>query len=127
MTALELLAQAAIMAVVALGAWVAMGEGMILAPLREWAERTNAPALVMPDDKSHYIHLWPAWIRNPLTACPRCMCSAWGIAALIICGFGVGVSWNFELYILVIDWQRVAQLPVLILAAVGIQEMLHRP
>ena len=109
MTALELLAQAAIMAVVALGAWVAMGEGMVM---RQFAR---------------FVARFPSLIANPLATCPRCMCSAWGIAALIVCGFGVGVSWNFELHILAIDWQRVAQLPVLILAAVGIQEMLHKP
>ena len=109
MIALELLAQAAIMAVVALGAWVAMGDGMVLHQF------------------ARFVAWFPSWISNPIAVCPRCMCSAWGIWTLIICGFGVGVSWNFELHILAIDWHRLAQLPVLILAAAGIQEMLHKP
>jgi hypothetical protein len=105
---IELLAQAAIMAVAALGAWTAMGDGMVLRSVYVWAERL------------------PSWAAKPLATCPRCMCSAWGIAALLICGAGVGVSWNFDLGILALDWSRIAQIPVLILAAVGIQEMLHR-
>ena len=107
--ALDMIAQAALMAVVALGAWTAMGEGMAL----RWLAWVAA--------------LFPAWITKPLATCPRCMCSVWGIAALIVCGFGVGVSWNHELHMVALDWARIAQIPVLIIAAVGIQELLHRP
>jgi hypothetical protein len=108
--ALDLVFQAALMAVVALGAWTAMGEGMLMERFARLVER-----------------IAPAWIAKPISSCPRCMCSAWGITALLLCGFGVGVSWNFDLGILALDWSRIAQLPMLILAAVGIQEMLHRP
>ena len=97
MTALDLLTQATIMAVVALGAWTAMGEGMILSFVTRWAEKL------------------PKWMAKPIATCPRCMCSIWGIAALFLLGYDFSSTWN------------VAQLPVLILAAVGIQELLHRP
>jgi len=97
MTALDLLTQATIMAVVALGAWTAMGEGMILSFVTRWAEKL------------------PKWMAKPIATCPRCMCSIWGIAALFLLGYDFSSTWN------------VAQLPVLTLAAVGIQELLHRP
>ena len=97
MTALDLLAQATILAVVALGAWTAMGEGMVLSFVTRWAEKL------------------PKWMAKPLATCPRCMCSVWGLAALLVLGFDFGSTWN------------IVQLPVLILAAVGIQELLHRP
>jgi len=97
MSTIIFLAQAAIMAVVALGAWTAMGEGMILSFVTRWAE------------------LLPKWMAKPLATCPRCMCSIWGIAALFLLGYDFSSTWN------------VAQLPVLILAAVGIQELLYRP
>lgn len=97
MIALDLLTQATIMAVVALGAWTAMGEGMILSFVTRWAEKL------------------PKWMAKPIATCPRCMCSIWGIAALFLLGYDFSSTWN------------VAQLSVLILAAVGIQELLHRP
>lgn len=138
--ALELFVQAAIMAAVALGAWVAMGDGMILAFVRRFIEQTIPPD--EPTDKAK--HVFPSWVRNPLTACPRCMCSVWGITALLLLGFGVGVQLDFTSSGMVtfndamelvpvdepwirVDWSRLAQIPVLILAACGIQEMLHRP
>ena len=97
MIALDLLAQATIMAVVALGAWTAMGEGMVLSFVTRWAEKL------------------PKWMAKPLATCPRCMCSIWGIAALFLLGYDFSSTWN------------IVQLPVLILAAVGIQELLYRP
>jgi hypothetical protein len=106
---LDFLAQAALMAVVALGAWTAMGDGMILGWFRRLVER--------------FVH---HFLAHPLATCPRCMCSVWGIAALLVCGLGVGISWNFELDVLVLNWSRIVQIPVLILAAVGIQELLQR-
>ena len=135
-----LLAQAAIMAVVALGAWIAMGDGDILHFMRRFIEQTIPPD--EPTDKAK--HIFPSWVRNPLAACPRCMCSVWGIVALLLLGFGVGIQLDFtpsdmmtfndamelvpvdEPWIRV-DWSRLAQIPVLILTAVGLQEMLHRP
>ena len=97
MTALDLLTQATIMAVVALGAWTAMGEGMVLSFVTRWAE------------------MLPKWMAKPIATCPRCMCSIWGIAALFLLGYDFSSTWN------------IVQLPVLILTAVGIQELLHRP
>jgi hypothetical protein len=97
MIAIDLLAQAAIMAAVALGAWTAMGEGMVLSFVTRWAE------------------MLPKWMAKPLATCPRCMCSAWGIAALFLLGYDFSSTWN------------IVQLPVLILTAVGIQELLYRP
>ncbi len=107
MIALDLLAQAALMAVVALGAWTAMGEGMVL---HWWTKLVEG-------------HVHP-FLAKPLATCSRCMCSVCGIAALAVCGLDPGFTWNAGP---AIDWPRVAQLPVLILAAVGIQEMLHKP
>jgi ABC-type phosphate transport system permease subunit len=97
MSTIIFLAQAAIMAVVALGAWTAMGEGMILSFVTRWAEKL------------------PKWMAKPLATCPRCMCSVWGIVALLALGYDFSSTWN------------IVQLPVLILAAVGIQELLYRP
>lgn len=123
MHAIELLAQATIMAVVALGAWAAMGEGMALSGVARIAGKL------------------PSWLSMPLATCPRCMVSVWGITALIVCGVDLGVSLNLSGHMLRFDeamnlqpvppielnWSRLAQLPVLILAACGLQEMFHRP
>lgn len=120
---IELLAQAAFMAVVALGAWTAMGDGMVLNRIARFANRI------------------PSWIRNPLASCPRCMCSLWGIASLLICGIDIGIDVNLFGPQVTLDalgdfvaappvsfhWPRLIEIPVLILAAVGIQEMLHKP
>lgn len=106
--AVDLLFQACFMAVVALGAWVAMGDGMALAWLGRFVARMGLGALAMP-----------------LATCPRCMVSVWGLGTLLLSGTGIGVGiadgglW--------LDPERLAQLPVLILAACGIQEILHRP
>lgn len=97
MSALDLLAQSTIMAVVALGAWTAMGEGMVLHFVARWAE------------------FLPKWMAKPVATCPRCMCSVWGIIALLALGYDFSSTWN------------IAALPVLVLAAVGAQELLHRP
>lgn len=153
MTALEFLGQAFLMAVVTLGAWTAMADGMVLGWFRKWIERT---ALVKTKTKNVYTGrtmnstdgttapVFPVWVRNPVASCPRCMCSFWGIVALLLFGFGVGIEFDFtpsgmltfndamelvpvdEPWIRV-DWSRLAQIPALILAACGIQEMLHRP
>lgn len=118
-----LLAQAALMAVVALGAWTAMAEGMTLNFIARFAARM------------------PAWIAKPLATCPRCMCSLWGIAALIVCGIDIGIDINLfgpQLALdaagefipapaVAIDALRLIEIPALIIAAVGIQEILHRP
>jgi hypothetical protein len=134
MMALNLMAQAAIMAVVALGAWTAMGDGMILGWWSKfWSHTTTTRESYIDVNGSEVVvkqvttPRFPHWLSSPLATCPRCMCSAWGITALLVCGFGVGISWNFELSMLSLYWPRIAQIPVLILAAVGVQEMLHKP
>jgi hypothetical protein len=54
------------MALAPLGAWVAMGEGMVL---EWWAKMlSNLPTL----------------LQKPLATCPRCMVSAWGIPAALL-------------------------------------------
>lgn len=122
--AVDLLVQTTLMAAVALGAWVAMGDGMILRWFAKLVE-----------------HL-PPFVAKPLTSCPRCMCSVWGLATLVATGFGVGVSINFgpDVYtfnqaaelvavhrpLIAIEWARVAQVLAMIFAAIGVQELLHR-
>jgi hypothetical protein len=54
-----------VMAVVPLGAWVAMGEGMVL---DWWAKLVST---------------LPTFLQKPLATCPRCMVSAWGIPAAL--------------------------------------------
>lgn len=64
----------AVMAMASLGVWTAMGEGMILEPL-----------------KKRYDNL-PNWARKPLSTCPRCMVSTWGTTAVVCLGL------PFDLY-----------------------------
>ena len=120
--AIELLAQAALMAMIALGAWTAMGDGMILNFVARFADKM------------------PAWIAKPLATCPRCMCSIWGITALLVFGLDVGIDTNLFGPQVTIDalgdfvpvppvsfhLPRLVEIPALIIAAVGIQEILHR-
>lgn len=81
-----------VMALVPLGAWVAMGEGMVL----EWV-----PGVCRN---------MPVWIQKPLTSCPRCMVSAWGVPTALL------VFPDLNLWLL----------PVYMLGACGLQELLHR-
>ena len=60
------LAIIAVMALVPLGAHVAMGEGMVL---QWWWNALNS---------------LPAFLAKPLGHCPRCMVSAWGIPAALL-------------------------------------------
>jgi len=83
----------AVMALVPLGAWVAMGEGMVL---ERWAKFITA-------------NVPPFWTK-PLATCARCMVSAWGIPAALLTFPDLN------------PWL----LPIYILAAVGLQEAIHR-
>ena len=86
------LAAILIMALTAWGAFQSMADGMILAPLRRLLERL------------------PLWAQKPLTACPYCMVSVWGTAAVLLtCGFPHPIAW-----------------PIYALAAVGLQDLLNR-
>jgi F0F1-type ATP synthase membrane subunit c/vacuolar-type H+-ATPase subunit K len=57
-----------VMALVALGAFVAMGDGMILSALRRGVAKL------------------PEVARKPLTACAYCMVSVWGTSAVLVLG-----------------------------------------
>ena len=57
-----------VMALVAMGAFVSMGEGMAL----HWLAKATA---IVPEP----------W-RHPLSTCPRCMVSVWGTTAVIFLG-----------------------------------------
>jgi hypothetical protein len=83
----------AVMALVPLGAWIAMGEGMVLEKLHTFIVK----------------HVTPFWAK-PLCDCARCMTSAWGIPAVLL------TFPDLNLWLL----------PVYILAAVGLQEAIHR-
>lgn len=121
--AIDLFAQAALMAVVALGAWTAMGDGMVLNFIARFADKM------------------PAWVAKPLATCPRCMCSVWGIAALLVFGIDIGIDTNLFGPQVALDalgdfvpvppvsfnWPRLIEIPALVIAAVGAQEILHRP
>jgi hypothetical protein len=112
----------AVMALVPLGAWVAMGEGMVL----EWWSKFWAwlPDAIMPKgfDPS-WTAFWMVaylplreftnllrWLSKPFATCPRCMCSIWGIPAALL------AFPDLNLWLL----------PVYLLAAVGLQEAIHR-
>ena len=69
------------MALVSLGAHVAMGEGMIL----EWWHRL--------------CDRFPPFLAKPLGYCPRCMVSAWGIPAALIT-FPDLTPWLLPVYLL---------------------------
>jgi hypothetical protein len=107
----------AVIALVPLGAWIAMGEGMVL----EWWAKlwtattttrefyTNAEGIdvvVKEETKNDY----PLWLHKPLATCPRCMVSAWGIPAALL------TFPDMNLWLL----------PVYLLAACGLQEAIHR-
>lgn len=105
-----------VMALVPLGAWVAMGEGMVL---EWWVQWWTGPRKLteveehiryMDNDNSPLPLRFPPWITKPLAECPRCMVSAWGIPAVL---------WTFPDLNL---WL----LPVYMLAAAGLQELLQR-
>ena len=96
----DVLTHAALIAAVSLGAWTAMGEGMVLA----FIPRLLAWARV------------PAWVRAPLCDCPRCTVSVWGAATLFALG-----AWPSG------PLMGLPEFIVTIIAATGIQEMIHRP
>jgi hypothetical protein len=117
----------AIMALVPMGAWVAMGEGMILGwipkllnrgyritkPKRPTLDEYHAMTSEEQDkafaDRGIVIRI-PDWMKKPLIACPRCMVSVWGIPAVYALGYAPE------------GWL----LPVYLLAACGLQELLQR-
>ena len=57
-----------VMALVAMGAFVSMGEGMAL----HWLAKATA---IVPEP----------W-RHPLSTCPRCQVSVWGTLAVLVLG-----------------------------------------
>jgi len=109
----------AVMALVPLGAWIAMGEGMVL---EWWSKFWGMTTRIVGGDarrefydsvngsQSDRVHIISAWLRKPLAECPRCMVSAWGIPAALL------TFPDINLWLL----------PVYILAACGLQEAIHR-
>ena len=71
----------AVMALVPLGAWIAMGDGMVM----EWWSKAFSK---LPDI-----------ISKPLATCPRCMVSAWGIPAALL-AFPELNLWLLPVYLL---------------------------
>ena len=99
----------AVMALVARGAFVSMGEKMILEPLGKLV------ALIP----------WEG-LRKPLGSCSYCMVSAWGITAacaldLLPCPEIVWYDW-FPM----IHWDVFPEIIVYLLCAVGLQSMMER-
>lgn len=70
----------AVMALAASGAFISMGEGMILAPLGKFLWKVPEP-----------------W-RHALASCQRCMVSVWGTAAVY--ALGIAPEW----YLLPVYW-----------------------
>lgn len=71
---LNTLAGGATVGLAAMGAYVATRPGMIMGKVGELAERMKARGG------------WRAWAAKPLGGCSRCMCSTWGLAALLATG-----------------------------------------
>lgn len=103
----------AIMSLGALGAWVAMGPGMVFEPFAKFVERRGSFTV--------FGRTFPPWIpaklRHPLATCARCMVSIWGSIAVVILGV---VPEGLTVVELVVCW------PVYLLCAVGLQELLSR-
>ena len=91
---------AIIMATFAQGIHFAMNEGNIL----HWLRKILVRIAPQPQGKPR------AHISDSLYACPRCMCSVWGIPAVLMVLFA---PW----------WLCI---PIYVACAVGIQEMIDR-
>jgi hypothetical protein len=108
----------AVMALVPLGAWTAMGEGMVM----EWWYRlvTKTRTVITPpgrDARGRWVKaskkqvpIIPVFWAKPLATCSRCMVSAWGIPAALLTFPDLN------------PWL----LPVYALGAVGLQEIIDR-
>lgn len=78
MTHIEIIA---IMGLVALGVWAAMGQGMILHGYYRWASNTL-----------------PAWAFFMTAECSRCMVTIYGTAAVLLMGYTFD-PWMWPVYI----------------------------
>lgn len=78
MTHLEIIA---IMGLVALGVWTAMGQGMILHGYYRWASTTL-----------------PAWAFFMTAECSRCMVTIYGTSAVLLLGYTFD-PWMWPVYI----------------------------
>ncbi|TXH44723.1 MAG: hypothetical protein E6Q97_32350 [Desulfurellales bacterium] len=78
MTHLEIIA---IMGLVALGVWAAMGEGMVLSIFRKGVEEMFQPL-----------------VAKPLATCPRCMVTIYGTGAVLLLGYTFD-PWMWPVYI----------------------------
>jgi hypothetical protein len=114
---MEHLINIAVMALVPLGIWVAMGEGMVLEWLHKWWTRPRKLSEAeehirhMEGDESPLPSRFPPWIQKPLATCARCMVTGWGVPAVLLLNAG-------DVSILAL----LAYIP----AAVGLQELIDR-
>jgi hypothetical protein len=67
---MEHLINIAVMALVPLGIWVAMGEGMVL----QWLHKM--------------VSKLPPMLSKPLATCARCMVTGWGVPAVLLLNAG---------------------------------------
>jgi uncharacterized membrane protein len=95
----------AVMALVPLGIWVAMGQGMVLEWWHKWVSNTKSHELFGG------LFLWPAFLQKPFATCARCMVTGWGVPAVFLLNSG-------DVSILAL----LAYIP----AAVGLQELIDR-
>ena len=104
-----------VMAIAALGMFVATGEGMIFEAFGKWVERTRPnDGKVVGKTVSKSVPVIPLFWQKPIATCPRCMVTIYGTAAAILIG------------VLPLDFAHLIAWPVYILCAVGLQELLSR-
>src|SRR5690606_6599674 len=127
MSSVDFVCAVIIAACASIGVWTAFGEGMIFARIGRALET----------------HIHPT-LAKPIATCPRCMVSVWGTVALVVVGYHFGVDLNLDpesrVYIdgdlltgvrkvkpiIQVDWSELVKLPLVLLCATGLQEMLHR-
>lgn len=71
----------AIMGIAALGVWTAMGEGMVLEPVRRFIEAGTSS-------------FW----AKPLATCARCMVTIYGTSAVLLLGYTFD-PWMWPVYL----------------------------
>jgi hypothetical protein len=106
-----------VMALVPLGIWVAMGEGMVLEWWSKWWTRTKY-VKGMKDKRGRFlakskcmVQVMPQRLQKPFATCTRCMVTGWGVPAVLLLNAG-------DVSILAL----LAYIP----AAVGLQELIDR-
>ena len=111
-----------IMALAALGVWTAFGDEMLFEKQRKWIEgkRRNTK------------RRFPMWIQKMAATCNRCMVTIYGTVAVLCLGLmpeqvaALSHLAHAQFAYWVPDLLALAKVPVYIVCAVGLQEMLHR-